>query len=65
MAILKGIGFPIKKDIMLKKDAQLSFVTDTNKFWFEADNQQITFPRRGIRDKKDSSRLWIRKFKNN
>ena len=49
---------------MLKKDTQLSFVTDENKFWFEADNQQITFPRRGIRDKEDNSKLWIKKSKN-
>ncbi len=64
MVVIKGIGFPIKKDVMLKKDTQLSFVTDENKFWFEADNQQITFPRRGIRDKEDNSKLWIKKSKN-
>lgn len=64
MSVLRGISFPIKKDIMLKKDTQLFFATDTNKFWFEANNQQITFPRRGIRDRKDSSKLWIKKSKN-
>ena len=64
MAIIRGIGFPIKKDIMLKKDTQLYFATDANKFWFETDNQQISFPRRGIRDKENSSKLWIKKSKN-
>jgi hypothetical protein len=64
MTHIRGLGFPVKKDFFLKKGTNLYFASDENKFWFEADDEQITLPRQGFKIKDDSeNRLWLIKNK--
>lgn len=62
MTKLKGIGFPVRKDITLKKGVMLYLVTDETRSWIEANDKQITYPR-GFFKIDNSPNLWLNKGK--
>jgi len=62
MSKMKGLAFPVKKDFLLKKGINLYFASDGNKFWFEANEEQITNPKQGFKVK-NSDNLWLVKNK--
>ena len=58
---LKRLSFEIKKDIILKKGSLISMITDANKFWLNANDRQITFPKQGFKVKDSPEKLWLNK----
>lgn len=62
--MLKNLSFQVKRDIILKKGTDITFLTDDNKFWLASKDRQITYPRQGFKIKDDApERLWL--IKNN
>lgn len=60
--MIKGISFPIKKDIFLKKGDEINEVTDDNKFWLEVNGRQISLPR-GLFKVPNDDKLYLIKNK--
>ena len=63
MAQQVGIGYPVKRDILLKQGDILYFVMSGGKFWLSVNEKQITYPRQGRRDNKRPNILWIHRSK--
>jgi len=61
---LKGIAYPIVKEILLRKGDLLYMASDENKFWIEAGERRITEQRKGNSDPYNSSILWLNRAKN-
>lgn len=59
-----GLSFKVKKDVIMRKDSNLSFVNDENKCWFELNKTQVTYPMKLFKIDGETNKLWLRKLNN-